>query len=205
MLARKLLTLTGAAVVAVVAVVVVISGNTPGADASGSTVAAYYHDHNAKAVVAAFLIGLTAPLLVAFATRFADGRRSASELVFVAGSAVLAATFLLTAAVQFALADVPDKLSGGALQALNVLSNDLWAAWNPAIGVMMLGAAATLRRRDTSLHVLGTIAAVIGVASFIPFADFFALLATGLWLIGASVVLYRRTAEPRYAAQPQVA
>jgi cbb3-type cytochrome oxidase subunit 3 len=46
---------------------------------------------------------------------------------------------------------------------------------------------------------------VIGVVLFIPFADFFGLLATGLWLIGASVVLYRKTAEPRYAAQPQVA
>jgi len=206
MLARKLLALSGAGIVALVALVVAVLGpDTPANDASGASIAAYYHDHQAKSVAAAFVIGLTAPLLIAFATRFVDGRRSASELFFVVGSGLVAAAFLMTAAVQFALADVPNKLPGDALQALNVLANDTWAAWNPALGVMMLGAAATLRRREKSLHVLGSIAAVIGVVLFIPFADFFALLATGLWLIGASVVLYRKMAEPRYAAQPQVA
>jgi hypothetical protein len=174
---------------------------TPGNDDGGASIAAYYGEHGTRAIVAAFVIGLTAPLFVSFAALLAGARRPAGEtrtaadILLVGGGILTAGTFLLTAAVQFALADVPDKLAGGALQALNVLSNDLWTAWNPALGVMMLGAAGTLARRGGALTVLGRVAAVLGVALFIPFADFFALLATGLWLIAASAVLFRDAGE----------
>ena len=213
MQARRLLSLSGAAIVALVASVVVLGNDTPGSDAHGSTIAAYYHDHQVASIAATFLIGLVAPLLVAFGVTLAsarrgedDGHSSASELVLLGGAVLAAAAFLVTAAFQFALADVPDKLSGGALQALNVLFNDMWAAWNPALGVMMLGAAATLRPCGGSRRVLGSVAAAIGVALFVPFADFVALLATGVWFVAASVVLYRNQAPaPRYAAQPRTA
>jgi hypothetical protein len=210
MQARRLPTLSGAAVVVLVGVVVALLPSTPGSGDSGTTIAAYYNDHQARTAVAAFVIGLTAPLLVAFvsvlaAARRNDAERSVAERVLRGGGVLVAGTFLMTAALTFALADVPDKVSGSALQALNLLSNDMWTAWNPAVGVMMLGAAATLRGRAGSLHVFGIVAAVIGVALFIPFADFFALLATALWLIAVSVVLWRDAAEPRYAARAQTA
>jgi hypothetical protein len=211
--ARKLVTLSGAAIVVLIALTIVVLGpDSTGNGASGAKIATFYADHQARYIAVAFVFALTAPLLVTFGAVLAGTRRrhdggsySPAELVLVGGSILAAGAFLLNAAVQFALADVPDKLSGGALQALNVLCNDLWAAWNPALGVMMLGAAATLRSRGGSLRVLGTIAIVLGVALFIPFVDFFALLATGIWLIAASVVLYRDAAGPSYAARPLTA
>jgi hypothetical protein len=44
-------------------------------------------------------------------------------------------------------------------------------------------------------------------ALFIPFADFFALLLTGVWIIATSVTLFlfRERGEPGYAGAPRIA
>jgi hypothetical protein len=51
--------------------------------------------------------------------------------------------------------------------------------------------------------VLGWIALVAGIALFIPFADFIALIVSGLWIITVSVRQFR--AEPRRVARPVLA
>ena len=45
---------------------------------------------------------------------------------------------------------------------------------------------------------------MLGILLFIPFADFFALLLTLIWIIVVSIVLFSRpgTAEPVEAAAP---
>ena len=62
---------------------------------------------------------------------------------------------------------------------------------------MMLGAGAS-RAASKAHPVLGWIALVAGIALFIPFADFVALIVSGLWLIWTSIALYRR--GPAFAA-----
>ena len=99
-------------------------------------------------------------------------------------------------AANVALADSPTKVSAPALQALNLLLNDSWVFWNAALGVFMLGSAGACLTSGASYRWLGRIAIVLGIALFIPFADFFALLASGLWIIGATVVLTRRGGVP---------
>ncbi len=57
--------------------------------------------------------------------------------------------------------------------------------------------------KSTAQRWMGWVAlVVIGVAMFIPFADFFALLLMGLWLIAQSVLLLRSSGirEPASAA-----
>jgi hypothetical protein len=102
--------------------------------------------------------------------------------------------------IHFALANAGDEQLGpGALQALNSLDGNTWMAFNPAFGVMMLGAAGSL----LSARVLvpaGWIALVLGVAAFIPFADFFALLGSLLWIAAVSIALGRREHAPRREA-----
>jgi hypothetical protein len=71
-------------------------------------------------------------------------------------------------------------------------------AFNPAFGVLMLGAAGVLISART-LPWLGWVALVVGIAAFVPFADFFALLATLLWIAATSVILTRRAAAPQRA------
>ena len=63
-----------------------------------------------------------------------------------------------------------DDIAGGALQALVGLDENSWVAFNAGLGVMMLGAGASILASKTH-PVLGWIALVAGIALFIPFAD----------------------------------
>jgi hypothetical protein len=125
------------------------------------------------------------------------------ELVVVAGSALTGAAVLVGATVHFALADGATHVSGNALQAFNLVDNNIWVAFNPALGVMMLGAAGSLLTAAAGRRWSGRSAFVLGIALFIPFVDFFAMLASGLWIVVMSVILYRASAEAPVAATPQ--
>lgn len=69
------------------------------------------------------------------------------------------------------------------------LDSDSWVAFNAALGVMMLGAAGCMI--PSGVRFMGWSALVLGIALFIPFADFFALVLTLVWIIVESVLLYR--------------
>src|SRR5512143_1994580 len=103
------------------------------------------------------------------------------------------------------LADGADHLSAAGLQVLNLVDGDAWVAWNAGIGVMMLGAAGSLLSRRAGSRRLGWTALVLGALLFIPYADFFALLATALWILATSAVLHRQAAVPAYTPTPGVA
>jgi hypothetical protein len=89
---------------------------------------------------------------------------------------------------------MPQKgMSGSALQTLNALDADTWIAFNGGMGVLMLGAAGALLARKVH-PVLGWIALLDGILLFIPYADFFGLIVSGLWILVTSVLLFRRGA-----------
>jgi len=77
--------------------------------------------------------------------------------------------------------------------------------FNPALGVMMLGAAGTLLSRSAGRRWLGWVALFLGIALFIPFADFVALLATGAWIIVTSVLELRSGRQVELAPAPGMA
>jgi lysophospholipase L1-like esterase len=66
------------------------------------------------------------------------------------------------------------------------------------LGVMMLGATGTLLARG--LRRLAWPALVLGIALFIPVADFFAFLLTGIWIIVVSITLSRGATDPTSSA-----
>lgn len=209
---KKLLPLSGIVFVLLVVVSVLLGGSTPGSTASGAKVASYYDAHNARMFVESFLLAAAGFFAVAFGAtlaRWLSGAdavaRSAWTRVVLAGVTLVAAAFMFVATVNFALADSPTKVSGSALQALNLVANDSWVFLNAALGVLMLGAAAAWLASERGYRWLAWIALVLGVALFIPFADFIALLASGLWIIVASVVLFRAEDAERYAVSPTVA
>jgi hypothetical protein len=200
---RKLLPCSGIALVALIAVSVVCGGSTPGSTAHGAEVAAYYDAHQARLFVVSFIFGLAAFTAVLFASWLArslrsDDGTSVSDRVLLGGGVMFASALGFVGAANFALADSPKKVSGPALQALNLLLNDSWVFWNSALGVFMLGAAGACLTSAVGYRWLGRIALVLGVALFIPFADFFALLASGLWIIAITVALSRRGEAPAY-------
>ena len=210
---KRFLPLGGFAAVAVVVfAVAVLGGNSPGNDASGAEVASYYDAHQIREIAAAFLLAASAPLLVIFGASLAGAlwpreavRRPVWELVLLAGSALAAGAFVMVAFLTFALADGPAKLGADALQALNVLDNDVWVAFNSGLGVMMLGAGGSLLARTRLYRWLGWAALALGIALFIPFVDFAALLLSGVWILVTSVMLFREQAETRYAVAPRMA
>jgi hypothetical protein len=198
--AERLLCLSGAVfVILTVLAIVVLGGDTPSDGASAAKVASFYDAHQHRQVAAAFVLATALPFLVIFGAVLAlalwpaeSRRRPVWQVVLFGGTVLAAAAFALSAFIHFALADGADKLAAGTLQGLNVLDADNWIAFNSALGVMMLGAAGSLIPRARAHRVLGWIALVVGIALFIPFADFFALLLTGIWMIVVSVMLYRR-------------
>ncbi len=212
---KRFLPLGGVAAVAVVVfAVAVLGGNTPGNDASGAEIASYYDAHQVREIAAAFLLAASAPLLVIFGASLAGAlwpsqaeaaRRPVWELVLLAGSGLAAGAFVVLAFLTFALADVPTKLGAAALQALNLLDNDVWVAFNSGLGVMMLGAGGSLLARTRFYRWLGWAALALGIALFIPFVDFVAVLLSGVWILVTSVTLFSERAEAQYAAAPRMA
>ena len=210
---RRLLPLSGIVFVALVVVpVILIGGDTPESDAAGVEVAVFYGDETVQQGIAAFLLAAAAPFLVFFASSLAarlgldDGHahRPVWERVVTAGGAITAAATVVAALIHFALSDGADQeVSPVALQALNVLDNNVWLPFNSGLGVMLLGAAGLLLTETVLPRWLGWLALVLGVALFIPYADFFALVLALIWIIIVSVMLYlaaQRTAPARLAS-----
>jgi hypothetical protein len=204
---RRLLPLSGIVyVVLAFAGPVAIGQSTPDTSDSGSKIIAFYSAHNAQQALAAFVLAASVPFLIAFAASLAtrlwpNDHRPVWELVLIAGAAMTGAIVAALAWVHFALADAGDNGIGAAgAQALNELDNNFWMAANPCLGVMLLGAAGSILASQWGRRWIGWAALIIGIAVFIPFADFFALLLSFVWVIVVAIVLYRDT--PLDAPQP---
>lgn len=189
-------------VVLMLVVIIGVSGETPGTDDSAAEIASFYDDESVRQGIAAFLLAATAPFLLLFAVTLAGlatgiGRASREiwRRMLLGGSFILGAIIMIMAMIHFALVDGADDVAPAALQALNLLDGNFWVAANPALGVMMLGAAGWLLGRVGNYNVLGWVALVLGIGLFIPFVDFFALLLALLWIIVTSVLLYRSPKE----------
>jgi hypothetical protein len=201
--ARRIWALSGVAfVIIALGGVVVFGGDTPDTNASAAKVVSYYSEHTTRQSIAAFVLAASVPFLVLFGIYLASfsGRgNDAREAILwrrllIAGTVIEAAMLLATALIHFALTDAVDQgVTGDAARALNMLDSDSWIAWNSAFGVMMLGAGATVFT-SALRRWMGWLAIALGVLLFIPFADFFALLVTLIWIIVASILLYRQGA-----------
>jgi hypothetical protein len=208
--ARRVLPLSGVVfVVLAVLAIVAIGGDTPANDASAAEVLSFYDAHTVRQGVASFVFALSAPFVVFFGVSLATkawpegtDRPPVWQYVLIGGSVLMGAMVLIAAWVHFALADGADnKVSAEGLQGLNVLDADTWIAFNAALGVMMLGAAGCLIPRAARHRWLGWVALVLGIALFIPFADFIALLLTLIWILVVSVMLFRGSTGLLGAAQ----
>jgi hypothetical protein len=196
------LPLSGIAFVAIVVITfAVVAGDTPESDASAATVAAFYRDHSDASYVAAFLLAAASPLVVLFGVGLARALWSEDQgplalwpTVLTIGSGLGAMGFILAAHSAFAVVDGVDHLTPATLQGVNVIGSSSWLMFNSALGIMLLGAAGSLLTHGARL--LGWPALVLGIALFIPYADFVAFLLSGIWIIVMSVVQLRRPALP---------
>jgi hypothetical protein len=204
MTARRLLPLAGLAFVVIALVAVLaVGGDSPTSEDSAQEVFDFYDKHTLSQAAAALLFAAAVPFLILFAVHLATSAwwtpaeaGSPWRWMVIVGAALVAAAILSASTVVFAAADGADNAATPeAVQALNLVSGDFWVGMNAAFGVMMLGAAGCLLGRAAAPKWLGWVALVLGVLLFIPFADFFALIATLLWIIVVSVMLFAREKE----------
>jgi len=210
---KKLLPLSGIAFVGLILLSVVgVGGGTPESGASATELAEFYEDNALRQGLSSFLLAAAVPFVVFFgiglmtsATHWTEPGISAWGYVLLVGTTFVGGGVLVAAFVHFALANGGDeKISPTALEALNSLDGNSWMVFNPALGVMMLGAAGLLLSAGV-MRWLGWIALLLGVAGFIPFADFFAMLGTLVWIVVVGVALSRAKTEPAYVAAPGAA
>lgn len=214
-MARRLLPLSGAVSVALFVVALPLLGgtNTPGTKDSAAKVTSFYLEHHARQSVAAVLLSVAAGFLALFAVSVwgaADGA-SPWRRVFAVGAVIEVTGLLAAASIHLALSEgVHDGIAPGGIQALNALDNNDYLPFLIGVAVMMAGAAGAMIPMRGVERILGWAALVIAVASltFTPVA-FFAYLASGIWIVTASILLSRRAgahARPdRTAARPVAA
>lgn len=206
----KLFPLGGIAFVALVVLTLVVGGSTPEPGDAAAEVVTFYDQNEVRQFVTSFVFAATVPFLIVFAVGLArttgEERSALWGQVAIAGAILAGGVILMTAAIHFALLDAAnqDEVAREALAAFNVLEGSTWIAYNAGFGVMMLGAAGVMLSGSAGRRRLGWSALVLGIALFIPFADFVALLATLLWIVVVSVV-QARARRTTAAASPAAA
>jgi hypothetical protein len=188
--------LTGVAFFALLLASFIVGGSTPGSDATGQHVIAFYTAHKSKENVSAFLGFYSVVFFLFFAgvlrARLREAMPESALAAISFGGAVLVAIGGATfASLTVALTDIPDKLDPGAAQALNVLTQDFFAPLIAGTCVFMIANGIATLRSGIFPAWLGWIAILIGVVAVTPigFAGFLALV---IWTLIVSVLLFLR-------------
>jgi hypothetical protein len=177
-----------------------VGGNTPELDDSASKITSFYADHQGKEIAAVILVALAALFLALFAVALRDYLRQGDPesdfwpTVALVGGVIATTGLLVAAGTHIALVDGGDKnIDPAAMVAINAIDNDNFFAFSIPIGIMLLGAGcATLRNGAALPKWLAWVAIVLFVVFFTP-AGFAAFGLSGIWIIIASVIMYRRS------------
>ena len=193
---QRLLPLSGIAFVALVVLSVALGGEAPGSQDPVAKIVAFYDANEVRQFITAFAFAATVPFLILFVVGLRAVAARAGDAgwgqVAVAGATLAGGSILITAAIHFALLDVAtqDAVVEEAVIAVSFLGGATWVAFSAGFGVMMLGVAGLLLSAGV-MRSLGWIALALGIALFIPVADFVALVATLVWIIVVSVLQVR--------------
>jgi hypothetical protein len=173
----------------------VLGGSSPGGNASGTQVIAYYAANQAKNQRWSLLVAATLVFFLVFAGFLHSYlRRASSGEVFASlafgGAVLFSAGFGASASLNATLASSPSALQPAAAQALNALNNGPIYAAN--VGGCIFGVAAGLAiiLSRTLPRWLGWLAIALGLVCVTPFAEF-AYNVELLWTLVAAIILYR--------------
>jgi hypothetical protein len=205
---RALLPLSGVAFVVLTVIGLAVAGSTPAPDATTDEVVSFYRDNENRARAGIWFFAFAMPFLPLFASSLAGVPRPEGQesrvvwrRLLVAGAAIMSAVLGVAIIAQLALADSTDaEIAPEVMQALNVIAGHVVYALLPAAGTMMLGAAGWLLGREGVQGWLAWAALVLGVVLFVPFIGVLALVLSLVWIVVASITLFRAGAgEPKLA------
>jgi hypothetical protein len=197
MTARRLVPLSGIAAVGLIIAAFGIPGETPDTDASIGEVVSFYTKHDSDMQWASFLLALAAIFFVFFSTnvagllRRAQGDAGGSSALSFAGGILFAVGVLIFAGIGFTLGDAADDIDPVAVQALHVLSNDMFFPLAAGVAVFLIGTGIATVKTGALPKWLGWVAIVIGILAATPLG-FFAFMALGIWTIIVAILLAMR-------------
>jgi hypothetical protein len=186
----------------VFAVLTVVAGATgsesPGTKDPPAKIVAYYATHESEVKTSALLFALAFLILVLFAAslrsylRRTPAAEGLSALV-LAGAVLIAAGALISAGVEFGLANEIHHLGPETVQTLNFITEEV--AFLPVIGgafLLAIGSGLAILRGAPLPKWLGWVAVVLGIAALVPPASFPSLLGFAIWSAIVSILIYRR-------------
>ena len=193
---RRLAPLTGI-VFAVLLVVTFTTPSTPDVHDTGQQVIQHYNDHKS-----AHLLGdITGGVAVVFFLFFISALRSffkdkegadGLSMAAFAGGILIAVGGGLFTSLDVALIDARHDISPQAVQALNVLSNDIFFPFEIGLIVFALSIGLAIIASGALPKWLGWVMVVIGIVAFTP-VGFFGFFVVLLWSVIVAILIYRRT------------
>jgi hypothetical protein len=193
--------LTGviSALLGVAGAAVAIVTNSPGSDASGKEVIAFYVAQGRTQQIGVILLGLAFVFFVFFAgalrahLRQTPNAEALSALV-LAGAVLETVGQTAGAGYVWTLAQESGHLDPSAALGLNALSND--AVITNTAGMVVFGIAAGLAilRSGRLPRWLGWVAIAMGIVVMTPLEGF-AFLALVIWMVIVSILIWRRSSE----------
>ena len=181
----------------------ILAGSTPGSKATGAQVISFFEAHRSRERASAVLLTLAFVVFLFFAGSVRSYLRRTPVVeglaaVLLAGAAVLVAGQTIGSGLIFALSAAPARLSPGAAQALNLLSNNMVLTSSAGFCVFGLAGGLAILRGGLLPRWLGWVAILIGVVVVTP-AEFVAVLLLAAWIIIVSILIARSDA---YAQVP---
>jgi uncharacterized membrane protein len=193
----RLVPVAGILMVVAIIVAFVIGGDTPDGDASLRKIVTFYRENDTEQIWAVICLAWGTAFFMMFAAglwrivRLAETERYGGSALLLAGSALWTAGATIFAGISFTLGDFAKDLGPSALQTLNALNSDMFLTL--AVGTFAFSAGAGISVLNTRVlpKWMGWVAIVIAVLALTPLG-FGAILAMGIWVLVASVILLLR-------------
>jgi hypothetical protein len=199
--------LSGVVFFVLIVVTFALSNDTPDTDSSTADTVGYWSAHDSRLIASAivgtfaviFLIWFGASLRSAL-MRAEGGQGRLSTLAF-AGVLIIGISGGIANSLQFTVADTVGDVPAASTQTLSVLSSDFFLPFLAGIVVLMFASAICTLRFGALPKWLGWVALVIGIVSVTP-AGFIGFLASFIWLLVVSIVLFLREGQAVTPASP---
>jgi hypothetical protein len=165
--------LSGAAAVVFIFASFVTAGTVPKQDAPASEVVSFYADHDTGQLVSASALSLGALLFLVFmavlsGTLRRDGAGGGPWILCLSGGIVFVVGLAIFAGLTIALGDVANDIDPSALQALHVLSQEMFFPVTVGAAGFMFGAGTAVLKGAPLPGWLGWAAIAVAVVAAIP-------------------------------------
>jgi hypothetical protein len=192
-----LIPLTGVLFIIVVIVAFILGGEPPEAKEGGVKILQHYRDNKGSIQASSLLIALGMLLFVFFwgylrqLLREAEGPNGMLSALILVGAAIFATGAAIDATIAFALAEAADDIRPVAAQAIEAIWDNDFLPLGVGVVVIDLAAGISIIRHGVLPKWMGWILVVLAIVGATP-AGFISFLATGLWILIASVLLSLR-------------